>query len=186
MTAPHDFITEIDGRAFRTALGRFATGVAVVSCVTETGHALASTVSSFNSVSLDPPLVLFSLANAAASMPAWQQASHYGVTLLHADQADLSNTFARPSPDKWKGVRPLEGPVTGVPMVPNALAWFECEAYRQVEGGDHTIFVGRVVSMRTRMHADDSPLLFFKGRYRGLAREADPVVADDGLWLHGW
>lgn len=186
MTASDMFKTSFESREFRNALGLFATGVAVVTCVSESGEALACTVSSFNSVSLDPPLVLFSLANSAVSIASWKQATHYGVTLLHNDQAELSNKFARPMTDKWKDVRPVEGPVTGVPMVPHAIAWFECESYRQYEGGDHTIFLGKVLSMHTRVHADSSPLVFFKGRYRSLSREIEPALADHALWLHGW
>ena len=186
MSASHPFTTTFESREFRNTLGNFATGVAVVSCVGDGGEALAATVSSFNSVSLDPPLILFSLANSAASINAWMNAKTFGVTLLHHDQVDLSNTFARPLTDKWQNVQPLVGPVTGVPMIPNALAWFECAAWNHYAGGDHTIFVGRVLSFHARTQSDCSPLVFFKGRYRGLAREVEPAVADDGLWLHGW
>lgn len=186
MNTPDGFNSTFDGRQFRNALGMFATGVAVVACMAEDGTPLASTVSSFNSVSLDPPLVLFSLANSALSLRSWLDARHYTVSLLHTDQAELSNRFARAGSDKWQGMRPVRGPATGLPLLPNALAWFECEAYGQHDGGDHTIMVGRVLSLRTRQLSDDQPLVFYKGRYRRLAQEVAPVVADDGLYLHAW
>ncbi|MBN9472501.1 MAG: flavin reductase family protein [Burkholderiales bacterium] len=186
MNTPDSFNLTFDSRQFRNALGSFATGVAVVACVAEDGTPLASTVSSFNSVSLDPPLVLFSLANSALSLQSWLDARHYTVSVLHADQAALSNRFARAGEDKWRDVCPVRGPVTDLPLLPNALAWFECAAYGQHEGGDHTIMVGRVLSFRTRMQSDDQPLVFFKGRYRKLARESEALPVDDGLYLHAW
>jgi flavin reductase (DIM6/NTAB) family NADH-FMN oxidoreductase RutF len=180
------FKTVFDGRELRDALGFFATGVAVVSCVGENGEHLASTVSSFNSVSLDPPLVLFSLARSAKSLPDWLKARHYAVSILHGDQAELSNRFARSSPDKWKDIYGQNGIATAVPMIPNALAWFECESYATYDGGDHVILVGKVLSLHRRTHADSSPLVFFRGRYRKLARESEGLPVDEGLWLHGW
>lgn len=181
-----DTKTVFDARELRDALGFFATGVAVVSCMSQTGEALASTISSFNSVSLDPPLVLFSLAKTAKSLPAWEAASHYGVSILHGDQAELSNRFARSSPDKWNGIHSHVGATTGIPMIPNAIAWFECAAHAVHDGGDHRIFIGKVLSLHRRTHADRSPLVFFGGRYRKLASEIENIAVDDGLWPHGW
>ncbi len=175
-----------DARELRDALGFFATGVAVVSCAGASGEALASTISSFNSVSLDPPLVLFSLAKSAKSLPAWEAATHYAISILHGDQAELSNRFARSSPDKWSGIHHHRGVATNIPMIPNALAWFECESHAVHDGGDHVIFIGKVLSLRRRTHADRSPLVFFGGRYRKLASEIENVPVDDGLWPHGW
>ena len=181
-----DIKTVFDARELRNALGFFATGVAIVSCVGPSGEALAATISSFNSVSLDPPLVLFSLAKSAKSLPAWEAASHYAISILHGDQAELSNRFARASPDKWNGIHHHQGVATNIAMIPNALAWFECESYAVNDGGDHVIFIGRVLSLQHRTHADRNPLVFFGGRYRKLASEIENVPVDDGLWPHGW
>jgi flavin reductase (DIM6/NTAB) family NADH-FMN oxidoreductase RutF len=161
-----------DTREFRNALGSFATGVAVVCCVAKDGTPLASTVSSFNSVSLDPPLVLFSLANSALSLACWLETEYYTVSVLHMGQAPLSNRFAKAGADKWQDIQPLRGPLTDLPILPNALAWFECAAYGQYAGGDHTIMVGRVLTFSGPVEAEHQPLVFYKGRYRELAPEA--------------
>lgn len=186
MTDNSQFMTGFSARDLRDALGHFATGVAVVSCISPDGEAHASTVSSFNSVSLDPPLVLFSLANAAKSLPDWLSARHYAVSILHANQQAISNQFAKALTDKWDGVTPVSGPRTNAPLIPNALAWFECEAYATYGGGDHTIFVGRVLSLRRRAVSDNDPLLFFAGRYQKLSRGAEGLPPREDMWLHGW
>jgi flavin reductase (DIM6/NTAB) family NADH-FMN oxidoreductase RutF len=160
---------DFDARALRNALGDFATGVAVVSCLGPDGMPFASTVSSFNSVSLDPPLVLFSLARNALSLPAWEAARHYTVSVLHGGQEETSNSFARAATDKWQGVDVRPGEVTGVPMIADALAGFECESYAVHDGGDHLIFIGKVLALHRRAGTDRDPLVFFGGRYRKLA-----------------
>lgn len=180
------FQQDFGPRELRDLLGHFATGVAVVSCVAGDGVRLGSTVSSFNSVSLDPPLTLFSLANSALSIDQWKAATSYGVSILHADQVEISNRFARATTQKWAGVATLEGPVMGVPLIANSLAWMECEPYANYDGGDHTIFVGRIVAIRKRMHADGAPLVFFKGRYQQLAKHSDGAPPAQDPWLHGW
>src|SRR5690242_20483475 len=124
---------------FRKALGAFPTGVAVVTTRAPDGL-LGMTVSSFNSVSLEPPLVLFSVARAVLSFAAWQVASAWGISVLGEVQDGLSTRFARAGGDKWVGFEPIIG-VTGVPLIPGAVAHFECERYALYEGGDHAIFV---------------------------------------------
>ncbi|MGD9945372.1 MAG: flavin reductase family protein [Burkholderiaceae bacterium] len=172
------FVAAPDQRALRDALGLFATGVAVVACAGEAAEPVAITVSSFNSVSLDPPLVLFSLHNAAASMPVWLRARHYTISVLSAGQRELSGRFAKALSDKWKDLTPAVGPLTGAPMLPEALACFECQAHAHHPGGDHTIFVGKVLSLHAQPASDSLPLLFFGGRYRGLAEEGRGALAD--------
>lgn len=169
-------------REFRDTLGRFATGVAIVTSEVD-GTLLGSTVSSFNSVSLSPPLVLFSLACSAQSFPLWQKAERFGVTILGEHQTDLSNRFARGGADKWAGLVPLRGE-HGVPLIRGGLAAFECETYARHEGGDHEIMVGRVLSF-TR--SEQQPLLFFGGRYRRLQTDTQ-IETPPGMdtWLHGW
>jgi len=169
-------------RELRDALGCFATGIAVVTTEVE-DTLLGATMSSFNSVSLSPPLVLFSLARAAFGFPLWQKATGFGITLLGDEQNDLSTRFARRGIDKWKTVTPCRGP-NGQALIPGGLASFECETYARYDGGDHEIFVGRIVSFQTRQ---GDPLLFYGGRYRGLQPD-QPIATlpETDIWLHGW
>ncbi len=172
-------------RQFRDALGLFATGVAIVTTVTD-GVRLGLTVSSFNSVSLSPPLILFSVARNAHAFPAWRAATSYAVNILGEEQSAVSTRFARALTDKWDGVTPLYGR-TGAPLIPNALAWFECEAYAHYDGGDHEIFVGRVLAFRTTTSHEPRPLVFYRGRYRQLDTEhVIDTPPGTELWLHGW
>jgi flavin reductase (DIM6/NTAB) family NADH-FMN oxidoreductase RutF len=169
-------------REFRDALGCFATGVAIATAEVE-GTLLGTTISSFNSVSLSPPLVLFSLARSAFGLALWRKATGFGITLLGDDQSDLSTRFARGGTDKWSAVTPRRG-AGGLPLIPGGLASFACETYARYDGGDHEILVGRVVSLQT---ASGEPLLFHRGRYRRIQSDepiATPPEAD--IWLHGW
>ena len=155
-------------RAFRDALGMFATGVTVVSAAGADGEApVGMTVSSFNSVSLDPPLVLFSIDCGALSLPVLRRASGYAVSVLSAEQVALSKRFAGTGIDKWAGLDPEIG-FGGAPLVPGAIATFECRPYGVHDGGDHEIFVGKVVVHRAAAAGAD-PLVFFGGAYRSLA-----------------
>src|SRR5262245_49321858 len=130
---------------FRKILGLFPTGIAVVTVLGPDGALQGMTVSSFNSVSLDPPLVLFSLARSATSSAAWAVANAWGISVLSETQDGLSTRFAQSGPDKWVGYEPMIGS-TGVPLIAGALVHFECERYALYDGGDHLIFVGRVVA----------------------------------------
>lgn len=170
---------------FRKALGLFPTGVAIVSARHETGQLLGMTVSSFNSVSLDPPLVLFSVARSAASYQSWEQVPQFGVSILARSQDDLSTRFSRSQGEKWALVRPVFGE-HGVPLMPGALAGFECERYAIYDGGDHAIFVGRVLSLRALSAATAEPLVFYGGRYCGIAHAEKHPHEMDGMLLHGW
>ncbi len=174
-----------DARRFRDALGQFPTGIVVVTANAPSGERIGMTVSSFNSVSLDPPLVLFSVLRRANSFAAWQSVTRYAVNVLSEEQEELSNRFARPMGDKWIGLPPLRGE-TGLPILPNALATFECEAHARHDGGDHEIFVGRVVALRENLAKRGRPLVFFDGRYRRLATTDAGHVAAEGVFLHGW
>lgn len=156
--------TSFDAKAFRQALGQFATGVAIITAEGADGNAIGMTMSSFNSVSLDPPLVLFSVARSAYSLSAMTEAKGFGVNILGEDQAALSNRFAKALGDKWTDVELAPG---SVPLLSGALAHFECAPYAQYDGGDHVIFVARVVSFAA--YPDKEPLVFFGGSYRSLA-----------------
>ena len=173
-----------DERQFRDALGAFSTGVAIVTGVTASGERLGMTVSSFNSVSISPPLVLFSVAHRAHSFAAWTQVPGYAVNILSQEQEAISNRFARPLVDKWTNTLVFDGD-TGVPLLPNALAAFECEAHARYEGGDHEIFVGRVIALRMSP-LKQQPLVFFGGRYRRIDLEFGDVPPRDANIFEGW
>ena len=164
-----DLSGEIDQRALRHALGRFATGVAVIGTCTDDGKLEGLTVNSFASVSLDPPLVLWCLQRATPSFVSFEAAGAFAVSVLGADQRALSQRFATAATHKFTGVPHVAGH-GGAPRLADALAWFECRTERTVEGGDHVIFIGRVVRAGYR---DGEPLVFSAGRYCLPARLAD-------------
>ena len=147
---------------FRTALGMFATGVTIVTARTTEGQVIGLTANSFNSVSLDPPLVLWSLAQAAGSMAALSTGSHYAINILAADQKALAKRFASGRADRWDGVAYTEG-ASGAPLLDGAAAHFECFNRSRYEEGDHVIFVGEVERCAHRPGAQ--PLIFHGGRY---------------------
>lgn len=150
-------------RHFRHALSEFATGVAVITATADDGSLIGMTMSSFNSVSLDPPLILFSVDRKAYSLPSLLAAKGYAVNILARDQDDISNRFAKAMSDKWEAVESTNG-YEQAPLIAGALAHFECEPHATHDGGDHVIFVGRVVRYSTRPDKPP-PLLFFRGRY---------------------
>jgi flavin reductase (DIM6/NTAB) family NADH-FMN oxidoreductase RutF len=168
-----ELFMDIEQRAFRDALGCYATGVTIVTTLDPEGRLLGITANSFSSVSLDPPLVLFSLARKAYSFDAFQRARHFAVNVLAEDQSDLSDTFARARADKWAGVR-FDVWDTDCPIITGALAQFECRTHSTHDGGDHMVFIGAV----ERMAIDSSkrPLIFHRGRYRQLEAEADEAM----------
>lgn len=157
-----------DSSAFRRALGQFATGVTVITTRSSSGQLIGITASSFNSVSLDPPLVLWSLATKSASMPVFRTNSHYVVNVLSDSQLALCQRFATVKGDRFAGVSHAAGD-TGMPVLDGALAWFECHNRSRYEEGDHVIFVGEVE--RCGVHPDAAamaPLVFHGGAFHGL------------------
>ena len=140
----------------------FATGVTIVTARTATGELVGLTANSFNSVSLNPPLVLWSLAQAAGSMVALSTGSHYAINILAADQIALAERFASKGEDRWKDVVFSEG-AGGAPLLSGAAATFECFNRSRYEEGDHVIFVGEVE--RCSHRAGAAPLLFHGGRF---------------------
>ena len=147
---------------FRTALGMFATGVTIVTARAADGSLVGLTANSFNSVSLAPPLVLWSLSRAAASLSAFSDGSHYAINVLAADQKALAERFALRGADRWSGVAFGDG-IGGAPLLHGAAATFECFNRSRYEEGDHVIFVGEVERCSHRSGA--SPLLFHGGRF---------------------
>ncbi|MEJ7931512.1 flavin reductase family protein [Ramlibacter sp. AN1015] len=149
-------------REFRAALGMFATGVTIVTTRSTDGTPIGLTANSFNSVSLEPPLVLWSLSQAAASLAAFRAGSHYAINVLAADQKLLAERFAAKGADRWRGVDSAAG-VGGAPLIAGAAATFECFNRSRYDEGDHVIFVGEVERCTWRQGA--SPLLFHGGRF---------------------
>ena len=153
--------SSFDARQFRTALGRFATGVTVVTAPDcEEGY-VGTTASSFNSVSIDPPLILWSIDNLARSLPAYENAEHFLVNVLAADQVELSNLFARQQHNKFANID-FSLNDNGVPRLDGCSAYFHCKTRYLYEGGDHTIIVGEVLKFEA---SDRDGLLFHQGRY---------------------
>jgi flavin reductase (DIM6/NTAB) family NADH-FMN oxidoreductase RutF len=140
----------------------FATGVTIVTARTPAGVLVGLTANSFNSVSLQPPLVLWSLAQAAGSMPALSTGSHYAINILAAGQKDLAERFASGRADRWQGVAYTDG-ASGAPLLDGAAASFECFNRSRYEEGDHVIFVGEVE--RCTHRAGAAPLLFHGGKF---------------------
>lgn len=152
---------------FREVLGRFASGVAIVTS-TSGGEPVGMTCQSFMSVSLEPPLVLFSPAKTSRAWPMIQRAGSFCVNFLAADQAELSNTMASRGVDKFAGLTWQASPATGSPLLPGILGYVDCTVHRVHEAGDHYVVIGRVEDLAL---AEDGggprePLLFFEGRYR--------------------
>ncbi|MGE4240118.1 flavin reductase family protein [Ramlibacter sp.] len=147
---------------FRAALGMFATGVTIVTARTDDGRVIGLTANSFNSVSLDPPLVLWSLSQAAASLAVFRAGSHYAINVLAADQRLLAERFARRGEDRFTGVDFDEG-AGGAPLLHGSAATFECFNRSRYDEGDHVIFVGEVERCTRREGA--APLLFHGGRF---------------------
>ena len=147
---------------FRGALAMFATGVTIVTARTAEGTLVGLTANSFNSVSLEPPLVLWSLARAAASLPAFSTGSHYAINILSADQHALAKRFATKGVDRFVDVAFADG-AGGAPLLAGAAATFECFNRSRYEEGDHVIFVGEVE--RCSHRAGASPLLFHGGKF---------------------
>jgi flavin reductase (DIM6/NTAB) family NADH-FMN oxidoreductase RutF len=149
-------------REFRASLGMFATGVTIVTARSASGELVGLTANSFNSVSLEPPLVLWSLGRAAGSMAAFSNGQHYAINVLGADQQALAEQFASRNIDRWAGVAFTEG-ISGAPLLAGAVATFECFNRSQYAEGDHVIFVGEVE--RCAHRADASPLLYHGGKF---------------------
>lgn len=165
------------GRAFRQALGLFPTGVAVVTTITDEGLPIGIACNSFASVSLDPPLILWSLRRESSRFGHFETCRHFAVNVLGDHQHALCRHFAQPGAgSRFDGIETTSG-AGGVPMFLDSLACFECSLEKQIEAGDHTIFLGQVTSFATRS-ADREPLLFHKGSLRQIAVSGDQDAGD--------
>jgi len=152
----------ISSAAFRSALGRFATGVTIVTTCDEHGQPVGLTANSFNSVSLNPPLVLWSLSRTARTHAAFSRNPHYAVHVLAADQQPLAARFATKDIDRFAGLAWQPG-LGEVPILDGALAVFECRKTNQHDEGDHVIFVGEV--LRCALQRQAAPLIYHGGQY---------------------
>lgn len=161
---------EFSPKTFREALGEFPTGVAIATAYSTSGDPLGLTISSFNSVSLSPPLVLFSIGQSAKGYGEWMAVRHFAINVLHEGQSHLSSRFGRASPDKWVGIDHVINE-HGVPVIKEALVVFECEVAARYDGGDHAIMLGRVLNFACSQDAGD-PLVFCRGAYRKLSAPA--------------
>ena len=150
--------------ALRAALGRFATGVTIISCRADDGSRVGLTANSFNALSLEPPLILWSLRSASPTLDAFLAASHFAVNVLAENQVELSRRFASPAPDKFAEGSWAEG-LGGAPVLAGCAAVFECEQLSSQTAGDHVLFIGRV---RRVSEAPITPLVFQSGHYRML------------------
>jgi 3-hydroxy-9,10-secoandrosta-1,3,5(10)-triene-9,17-dione monooxygenase reductase component len=162
---------EFDGREFRSALGAFATGVTIVTAVGPDGSRVGVTANSFNSVSLDPPMILWSLAKSSRSLAVFEQASYWAVHILAAHQDNLSNHFAKSGIDKFADME-IELGAGDVPLLKEYASRLQCKTAFMYEGGDHVIFVGEVLKFDRR---DVAPLVFHGGKYALAARKTEPA-----------
>ncbi|MBI5269347.1 MAG: flavin reductase family protein [Burkholderiales bacterium] len=156
----------IDAKALRSALGRFTTGVTIATCRDSAGLRVGLTANSFNALSLDPPLVLWSLRRASPAVSAFESASHFAINVLTEGQVGLSRRFASPVPDRFAEGQWADG-VGGAPVLAGCAAVFECALHQHETLGDHVLFVGRV----ERLHEAVLPPLVFQGGHYHLLGE---------------
>lgn len=155
---------KMDEKEFRATLSQFATGVTVITTLGTDREPIGITASSFNSLSMDPPLILWSLGKDSYSLPAFENALFFNIHILGDDQAALSNLFARQGTDKFKNVETYAGN-GGTPILKNCAALLECRTRHLYEGGDHIIVVGEVLQ---HSHCSGKPLIFHQGQYASL------------------
>jgi flavin reductase (DIM6/NTAB) family NADH-FMN oxidoreductase RutF len=160
-------LAAVSNDEFRRACGRFATGVAIAAVTDEAGVPHGLTVSSFTSVSLEPPLVLICLGHAVTNIEEFRRARYFGLSFLCEEQRPISDRFAQKGHDRFDGISWYPGE-SGAPLLSKALGAVECAAYQRLTSGDHDIFVGEVIRTAVR---DGAPLLYYASRYRRLQAE---------------
>ena len=163
--APRTAITE---RRFRDALAQFATGVTIIAARGHEGDFVGFTATSFNSVSLDPPLIIWSLGRRSRSLAAFENATRYAVNVLAHDQVDLARRFSRPHADRFAGV-PYQLGDAAAPLIDGCVAWLECRNHSRHPVGDHMLFVGEVETCACRPLP---PLVWHDGRFHADAVRA--------------
>lgn len=155
-----------DAQALRQCLGKFATGVTVVTCADANGNPNGITANSFSAVSLEPPLVLWNLAKVSNSLDAYLSAKYFAVNVLTADQRNLAAHFAKSDHTRFDNVEYTTS-ANGVPLLPDTLATFNCRTHEIHDCGDHYVIIGEVNSFKS---AEREPLLFFGSAYRAIAK----------------
>jgi 3-hydroxy-9,10-secoandrosta-1,3,5(10)-triene-9,17-dione monooxygenase reductase component len=166
MTISQTPLTALDPRAFRDTLGHFASGITIISGVDDEGP-IGFTCQSFYSVSMDPPLISFSVMTNSTTYPRIRETGKFAVNVLSHHQHDVSSQFARKGTDKWAGVS-WEPTAEGNPVINDTLMWLDCDIWAEHEAGDHLIVIGRVKETSPAEWHRHEPLLFFKGAYRHL------------------
>lgn len=171
-----------DSRQLRNALGLFTTGVTVITTRGPSGKMEGLTANSFSALSLDPPLVLWSLSRRSPSMAGFVDSGHFTINVLGAGQSALSHRFATPQSNKFDGIE-VEHGLGGSPLLKDVLARFECQTHSTIDGGDHVLFVGRVHKVA---YGTGEPLVFHAGRYCTAValRNQDASAESDlnGIW----
>jgi flavin reductase (DIM6/NTAB) family NADH-FMN oxidoreductase RutF len=157
----------------RRAAGQFTTGVTIVTCLDTQRQPQGMTANSFASVSLDPPMVLWSVGKGARSCEHFRNSAYFAIHVLTEQQAALSNQFAKAGIDKFANVN-YSANAHGIPVLQNCLAVFECSQFACHDAGDHWIIVGHVLQMHEHPHPHTPPLVFQRGRYCGLMHALDP------------
>ncbi|MBD7976169.1 flavin reductase family protein [Serpens gallinarum] len=153
----------IEPLSFRKALGHFASGITVIT--SDAGdEPVGFTCQSFYSVSVNPPLVSFSVMATSSSYPKIRQAGRFAVNILSDEQTTISNQFAQRGADKWQGINRQTSPL-GNPLIGGCLNWLDCEIHAEYEAGDHVIVVGEVKALNVHESSEYCPLLYFKGQY---------------------
>lgn len=161
-------------KGIRNLLGQFATGVTVITTRGKDGRKIGMTANSFSSLSLDPPLVLWSLSKTAPSLPDFVDAEHFAIHMLGQEHHDLSGHFARPAEDKFLGIAHVEHEgIHGIPLLEDALATLVCRNVQQYEGGDHLIFIGEMQQYQQR---EGAPLVFHAGKYRAVIEHPELAI----------
>lgn len=159
-----------DLRTFRETLGLFVTGVTIITTRDEQGVPIGITANSFNSVSLDPPLILWSVGQTAMSLKAFSDADHFAVHILRDDQAELSQRFATSGSDKFRELNVDKG-LGNTPLLPDCAACLECSLFAKYPAGDHVLFIAKVE--RLSSDPDSMPLVYHGGRYAELSDKPD-------------
>ncbi len=168
-------MSQFDAKDFRRALSQFPTGVTVITTLDANGDPVGVTASSFNSVSIDPCLVLWSIDKGAHSLSAFENAEHFAVNVLGRDQVSTSNNFASRGEDKFANADYTAG-LGGAPVIADCAAQFECKTWAVYEGGDHLILVGEVKEYRYNDGIE--PLVFARGSYAVSAQHPEMVKRD--------
>jgi flavin reductase (DIM6/NTAB) family NADH-FMN oxidoreductase RutF len=154
-------VDSVDSTRFRAVLGKFVTGVTVITTRTADATTAGVTVSSFNTLSLDPPLILWSLSLNAPSLKLFRSSNYFAINILAQDQTALASQFSKPSADKFQGVATIDG-LADVPLIVGAAAQLECRVENRYPGGDHELVIGHVMSASS---TDRLPLVYGQGQF---------------------